>query len=1173
MAVNERLNDFADIAAATQQFDYLQTRIEQYVKQMDEASKMAKLSFDGLQGAKNMSDLNKGANEAAVANKKMADSVKEYAKAVADTTGFLSHFSNTMQQNIKLQYQEEQQLKAIKKELFELSKSTTDYTKRIGELKSEELALKSSMSERRIALNQEQKEMNAAAGSADEMAIRLGRLRDTYRQLTQAERESEFGLMMVEDIQKLDAEIKKVDASLGNFQRNVGNYPNATAELASIRQELIKLRLEGKEGTEQFQTMSARAKELGVAISDVNRSTSITSGTVNITSGTFQKASNAAQSFQQVLRETPAAGNSFGTYISAISNNIPILVEHLKELSAANKVAKLAGEQTVPVWKVLGSSLLSLNGVATLVVSTVTLLAMKTDVFKSSADEAAKSAKDLADRLKEVADNASISYSKQITAAETLLAILDDVNVRDKTKIEAFKELQKLYPQYLGNLTAEQALKGEARRYLDIIEEEIGLKTELEAIEETTNVLLKERMDLQKKANELRDNTYQFGIIPKDNTEERTAIEQKIAEIDKQIEESRKKIKDYKAAVLSFPASNAVGVGGRTKAEIEKEIVAAEKLRDTTAATTTEHRQALNILIKLNIEMEAYLGRSRKERNGSTIVEGLHSIYLAEKRNREAVLMWDLQQARLQQQQSKLIYDDETQSLDDRLEAYRQYQQAVIQEAIYTNSAEMSITEDKLNELKELRRQDSEGTIKLNKYQLKVMEIDFDTYTLKLNAQKQSLQTKLTEITAKGIVEEQGIRDSAAATQAEKSRKFIAEEMLQLEDRIADYEDMYAKESVVISQSYLDKEISEKTFQLKMRDLRIKYADIELQARISEDEFLLKQDGFTAEQRLQIQRRLNKEIQQLNDNRVAAAKAVPNNPFGLTDEQMQRGIQLSQQAVELERALSDLSSQRAQNEINALERKKQALSETSNAEIAAIEKSLISEEEKEKRIAGVKAQAAAQEKAYTQQQNALKRKQAINDKAAAAAAVIQQTTVAVMSALKLPPPFGQILAGAIGITGGLQLAKVLATEIPAYAEGTPEGGHPKDGYALVGEEYKPELILDGGKASVVSSPTIMNLSKGARVIPQDKVMQDMENMINFLPASLLRMLLVPTGGDTGGVALSMEQLEQTLVAEGRATREAIKNKTETYFNWSNGEMIKTVRNGNNWTTYIHRQNN
>ena len=61
--------------------------------------------------------------------------------------------------------------------------------------------------------------------SLKEQAQALNALKDQYRSLTAAERESAGGKEMLKHIQDLDKAVKDNEASIGNHQMNVGNYP------------------------------------------------------------------------------------------------------------------------------------------------------------------------------------------------------------------------------------------------------------------------------------------------------------------------------------------------------------------------------------------------------------------------------------------------------------------------------------------------------------------------------------------------------------------------------------------------------------------------------------------------------------------------------------------------------------------------------------------------------------------------------------------------------------------------------------------------------------------------------------------------------------------------------------------------------------------------------------
>lgn len=60
-----------------------------------------------------------------------------------------------------------------------------------------------------------------------ELGAQLAQLKQEYRSLSAAQRESDAGKHMQEQIADLDAQVKQFDYSLGDHQRNVGNYTSA----------------------------------------------------------------------------------------------------------------------------------------------------------------------------------------------------------------------------------------------------------------------------------------------------------------------------------------------------------------------------------------------------------------------------------------------------------------------------------------------------------------------------------------------------------------------------------------------------------------------------------------------------------------------------------------------------------------------------------------------------------------------------------------------------------------------------------------------------------------------------------------------------------------------------------------------------------------------------------
>jgi chromosome segregation ATPase len=107
--------------------------------------------------------------------------------------------------------------------------SLQNYTTQAGALIQREQDLKVQIADLTSQQKQFAKENNAVAGSMDQAGIRLGRLREEYRSLTDEEKASPFGKNLKAAIDALDPAIKQADASIGNFQRSVGNYAGQLA--------------------------------------------------------------------------------------------------------------------------------------------------------------------------------------------------------------------------------------------------------------------------------------------------------------------------------------------------------------------------------------------------------------------------------------------------------------------------------------------------------------------------------------------------------------------------------------------------------------------------------------------------------------------------------------------------------------------------------------------------------------------------------------------------------------------------------------------------------------------------------------------------------------------------------------------------------------------------------
>lgn len=245
-------------------------------------------------------------------------SVQMQVKAYDDLANEINSIIGTREQNIKRMLEEQNAIRLINAEIKQLTKYQSDnqtlsnnQQKRLEQLNNSLLTHKAALAEVRQTLSNNAKLDNAAATSMDALSQSLGRMRTTYRQLTEEERNSPFGRELLASINQADAKIKALDATIGNHQRNVGNYASGWNGLN--------------------------------------------------------------MSIQQIGRELPSLAVNWDTFFLAISNNLPILADEIKRAKEQYNALKNSGEKAVPVWKQVVSSIFSWQSALTVGITLLTL--------------------------------------------------------------------------------------------------------------------------------------------------------------------------------------------------------------------------------------------------------------------------------------------------------------------------------------------------------------------------------------------------------------------------------------------------------------------------------------------------------------------------------------------------------------------------------------------------------------------------------------------------------------------------------------------------------------------------------------------------------------------------------------------------------------------------------
>lgn len=376
-------------------------------------------------GLKSQEDGNIGGNSAQIA------SIDAQAKAYNELKIEIESIIGTRSQNIKRMVEEQNAIRLINAEIRQITKTqgqsavlSKSQQKRLEQLNNSLLTHKTALAEVRQNLSNNAKLDNVAATSMNGLSQSLQRMRITYRELTEEERNSPFGKELLSSIQQADTKIKQLDATIGNHQRNVGNYASGWNGLSV--------------------------------------------------------------SIQQIGRELPSLAYGARTFFSAISNNLPILADEIKRARVQYDALKNSGQKAVPVWKQVVSSIFSWQSALTVGITLLTLYGDKVvdwiaGLFKAkeSIDYLSESQKVFNDSMDEGAKNAQ----KDITRLQLLYKAAIDTARGLEERNKAVAALQKEYPDYFKNLDAEAIKNGTAQQSYENLAASILKAAQARAVE------------------------------------------------------------------------------------------------------------------------------------------------------------------------------------------------------------------------------------------------------------------------------------------------------------------------------------------------------------------------------------------------------------------------------------------------------------------------------------------------------------------------------------------------------------------------------------------------------------------------------------------------------------------------------------------------------------------
>lgn len=1030
-------------------------------KNMKEFLSLSSLSgkFDSLTSAINKaSDALKIASEAqkdnAQTTQRQAQAMQSASSSISLTSSAYAEILNTVTSYDNKAKELNERLSAnkirldeIRRELSELSKelskgiiSQQEYLNKVSDLTIKERDLVQQNKQYTSLLNAHSKVMVSTSGSYNEMSAAVVQLENRFRNLSEAQRQGDQGVGLIKQIKQLKDELKAIDAQMGNYQRNVGNY------------------------TSHWNGLNA--------------------------------------SVQQVARELPSLAVGWNAFFLAISNNLPIMADEIKRARDEFKALQESGQKGVPVWKQLTKSIL--NWQTALVVGITLLSVYGKDIMNwienlFKAKEVTGDLIDYENKLLIARQKGIQDISRETTKLDLLYKTTQDTNKSMKERLAAANALQKMSPDYLGNMKKESILAGEAKEaYMQLRKELVASAIARAQLDEMTKIAAQRYKAWVKERNAYVSYLRSENELSKNNSDLQKTI---TLNAKKQWENAKDSLSDYDKALKGMSES------------IDVDAL----VNDSNDANKKEAEEYANYMKNIESELTKTRIALIEDRRKAEIA----SVENTYKENINKIKGYSAKENQLRSQ--------------------------------YEEEKNKNIRD--INEKYDLEREEYESDLEKRSIELKLD-------TIKNNSEKE-LEYKLDLLLRMNeILREEEIREAERRGEDVEliNKKYDARFSSIIQDNISErlglikkgtdreldiLDTNSLKEINALNKQYKQGEINEKQYRDGIYRITKESGEAKLKLLLKEAEAELALSSDLPQEKVdEIQRRIDKIKAQIEDfgndmdndennpgkrwaddfnNSLGNLSSSANkylgdsanifnalgdiigeitakmddagdsvlNFWGKLDDKGKLSFVLSSFA-KIQDGITSIMTDIYDARIKRVEEEQEANEEAGEKELERIEKlensGVITKEEAEARKRAAEQTTANKNKELEKKKEALQQKQAKWEKANAISQSIIATALAVSRALP-----NMVLAALVGALGAAQLATIIAQPIPKYAKGT--DNHP-GGLAIVGDGGKHEAVVtDRGAYITPNVPTLIDLPRRAKVIPD----VDIERRSDFLP--------------------------------------------------------------------------
>lgn len=462
---------------------------------------------------------------------------------------------------------------------------------------------------------------------------------------------------------KADEQSEKQSAKTAAAQAKLNNeYEIAKKKHRDLANEAKRLYFALGAESEQFKKVSAEALKMHTQLLAAESSV----GQMQRQVGNYNVV--GAQ-FNQLLREAPNFAISLRTGIMALTNNLTYFVEAIKS-------ARAQGDSWRLVLKNIGSTMFGVVGIANAAVLAITYFSMK-GISESSkaATSAEKAIKKYTEAINAAGETSRESANEEIARMQVLNAVATDTTKSMKARKRAVDEMQRLYPEYLGNIKDEALLYGQAAGEIEKITEALLMKAAAQAAEKRFAAASEQVYDLQ--------------------LAQRKAVAE-LAREEKMLYEVRRD--GYKDAPGAFGMTIEEGLLVRIKAakdNLEGIGASLEKARENQKGFLRDAQNAGASAFDLFTPKKTPKGKD-------TFKQELNEWQKMQKEQSKAQFEAQKKQLEVEIANNKAIAEDENASYDTRIEALNRYHEDKIKLINATALYETEVATEDLNELSRL---------------------------------------------------------------------------------------------------------------------------------------------------------------------------------------------------------------------------------------------------------------------------------------------------------------------------------------------------------------------------------------------------------------------------------------------------------------------------------------